>query len=111
VEGSIAAIVGGSAAHIGGGIDVISIGGGPRIDVVSGTNSRVYWLRNPKLTGRNPRSEPWQGSYVGEGNLGLAIATGVFNASGESVLVASGEPVPTPWLPGLVWYEPPSDPT
>jgi hypothetical protein len=111
VGGSIAAIMGGSSARIGGGIDLISIGGGPRINVVGATNSGVYWFRNPKLTGGNPRSDPWPGFYVGSGNLGVSIATGVFNGSGESIVVASSEPVPTPWLPGLVWYEPPSDPT
>jgi hypothetical protein len=109
--GSITSIVGGSAARIGAGIDLISIGGGPRINVVGATNSGVYWFRNPKLTGGDPRSDPWPGSYVGDGNLGLVIATGVFNEPSESIVVASGEQIPTPWLPGLVWYEPPSDPT
>jgi hypothetical protein len=108
---SIARIVGGSGSRLGGGISPISIAGGPRINVVGATNSGVYWFRNPKLVLGNPRTDPWLGSYVGDGNLGLTIATGVFNGSREDIIVASSEPVPTPWPSGLAWYEQPRDPT
>jgi hypothetical protein len=100
----------GSVARIGEGIDLISISGGPRINVVAANDSGVYWFKNPKLTGGNPRTDPWPGSRVGDGNLGVSVATGVFNRSGESIVVASNEELPTPWAPGLVWYEPPPDP-
>jgi hypothetical protein len=102
--------VGVSLARIGDGIDLISISGGPRINVVAANEAGVYWFRNPKLTGGNPRRDPWPGSYVGRGNEGIAIATGVFNDAGESIVIADGEPVPTR-EPGLVWYEPPRNPT
>src|SRR5216683_3150642 len=46
VGSSITAIVGGSGARIGHGIDLISVNGGPRINVVGATNSGVYWFRN-----------------------------------------------------------------
>jgi hypothetical protein len=111
VGGSITAIMGGSSAQIGDGIDLVSISGGPRINVVGATNSGVYWFRNPKLTGGNPRSDPWPGSYVGDGNLGVSIATGSFNGSGEGIVVAPSELTPTSWASGLVWYEPPANPT
>jgi hypothetical protein len=107
----ITAIAGGPSYRVGDGIDLISISGGPRINVVGATNFGVYWFRNPKLTGGNPRSDPWPGFNVGSGNLGVSIATGVFNSSGEGIVVASNEQLPTPWTSGLVWYEPPSDPT
>ena len=100
----------GFVAIIGEGIDLISISGGPRINVVAANDSGVYWFKNPKLTGGNPRTDPWLGSRVGDGNLGVALATGVFNRSGEGIVVASGEELPAPWAPGLVWYEPPLDP-
>jgi hypothetical protein len=98
-------------AIIGDGIDLISISGGPRINVVAANDSGVYWFKNPKLTGGNPRTDPWPGSRVGDGNRGVSIATGVFNRSGEGIVVASNEELPKPWAPGLVWYEPPPDPT
>jgi len=98
-------------AIIGDGIGLISISGGPRINVVAANDSGVYWFKNPKLTGGNPRTDPWPGSRVGDGNRGVSIATGVFNRSGESIVVASNEELPKPWAPGLVWYEPPPDPT
>lgn len=110
VGGQLTAMLGGSSARTGDGIALISINRGPRINIVGATNSGIYWFRNPKLTGGNPRSDPWQGFYVGGGNVGVSLATGVFNGSGESIVVASNEPYPTPWLPGLVWYEPPPDP-
>jgi hypothetical protein len=101
----------GFVARVGESIDLISISGGPRINVVAANDSGVYWFKNPKLTGGNPRTDPWSGSRVGDGNRGVSIATGVFNRSGESIVVASNEELPAPWAPGLVWYEPPPDPT
>jgi hypothetical protein len=50
---------------VGDGIDLISISGGPRINVVAANDSGVYWFKNPKLTGGNPRTDPWPGSRVG----------------------------------------------
>ena len=97
-----------STDSIGDGIDVISINGGPRINVVGATESGVYWFKNPKLNTGNPRSQAWRGSFVGAGNFGVSIGTGVFNGSRESVVVASYEET---WMPGLVWYEPPPDTT
>jgi hypothetical protein len=100
----------GSSDSIGDGIDVISISGGPRINVVGATNSGVYWFRNPKLNGGNPRRHPWRGFFVGDANPGVTIGTGVFNSSGEGIVVASYEHLPSPWPGGLVWYEPRANP-
>jgi hypothetical protein len=111
VGGFISAKLGGSSTEIGDAIDLISISKGPRINVVSETNSGVYWFRNPTLMGGNARRDPWPASYVGDGNLGVSIATGVFNGSGESIVAAANEDAPAFWAPGLVWYEPPSNPT
>ncbi|MBV8507477.1 MAG: hypothetical protein JOZ11_16935, partial [Alphaproteobacteria bacterium] len=96
----------GSSDSIGDAVALISIHGGPRINVVGATDTGTYWFRNPKLHGGNPRRHPWQGSFVGDGNPGVTIGTGVFNGSGESIVVASYE---EPWAPGLVWYEPHPD--
>jgi hypothetical protein len=101
----------GLVAQIGDGIDLISISGGPRINVVAANDGGVYWFRNPKLTGGKPRTDPWAGFRVGDANIGVSIATGAFNRAGESIVVASNEELPASWAPGLVWYEPPSDPT
>jgi hypothetical protein len=101
----------GFVARVGESIDLIAISGGPRINVVAANDSGVYWFKNPKLTGGNPRTDPWPGFRVGDGNRGVSIGTGVFNRSGESIVVASSEELPAPWAPGLVWYEPPPDPT
>jgi hypothetical protein len=109
--GLIAKIIRGSGARVGDGIGLISISGGPPINIVGATNSGVYWFRNPKLVGGDPRSDPWPGFYVGDGNRGVSIATSAVNNSGEGVVVASNEESPEAWTPGLVWYEPPADPT
>jgi hypothetical protein len=93
----------GSSDSIGDAVALISINGGPRINVVGATEAGTYWFNNPKLNGGNPRSDSWQGSFVGGGNGGATIGTGVFNGSRESIEVASYE---EPWAPGLVWYEP-----
>jgi hypothetical protein len=93
---------------VGDGIAVLSIHGGPRINVVGATPSGTYWFKNPKLNGQNPRHHLWRGYFVGHiGNIGATIGTGVFNRSGESIVVASYE---IPFTEGLVWYEPPANP-
>src|SRR5204863_4988435 len=61
------------------------------------------WFKNPKLNGLNPRNHQWKGSFVGGGNFGVTIGTGIFSGSRESIVVASYEET---WSPGLVWYEP-----
>jgi FG-GAP-like repeat len=93
----------GSSDGIGDAVAVVSVNGSPRIHVVGANRSGTYWFENPKLTGGDPRRQPWQGYFVGDGNGGATLGTGVFNASGESIAVASYE---MPWAPGLVWYEP-----
>jgi len=98
----------GSSDSIGDGVDVLSIHGGPRINVVGATESGVYWFKNPKLNGGNPRHHVWKGFFVGSvGNGGATIGTGVFNRSRESIVVASYE---EPFAEGLVWYEPHANP-
>lgn len=101
----------GAIARIGESIDLISISGGPRTNVVAANDAGVYWFKNPGLTSGNPRTDPWPGYRVGEANRGVSIATGVFDRSQESIVVASNEELPAAWMPGLVWYEPPPDPT
>jgi hypothetical protein len=100
----------GAIARIGESIDLLSISGGPRINVVAANDAGVYWFKNPRLTGGNPRTDPWPGYRIGDANRGVAIATGVFNHPYESVVVASNEEVPASWTQGLVWYEPSPDP-
>jgi len=97
----------GSPDSIGDGIAVLSIHGGPRINVVGATNSGVYWFKNPKLNGGNPRRDLWKGFFVGDGDPGATIGTGVFNRSRESIVVASYEET---FANGLVWYEPHANP-
>src|SRR5205085_3864917 len=45
-----------STESIGDAIALISINGGPRINVVGATSSGTYWFKNLKLNGVNPRN-------------------------------------------------------
>jgi len=101
----------GLIASVGESIGLISITGAPRINVVAATDEGVYWFKIPKFTGGNPRTDPWPGYRVGGANRGVAIGTGVFNRSRDSIVAASNEEIPEAWKSGLVWYEPPPDPT
>jgi len=98
-------------ASVGESIGLISITGGPRINVVAANDEGVYWFKNPKLTGGDPRTDPWPGYRVGGANRGVAIGTGVFNRGRDSIVVASNEEIPEAWKSGLVWYDTPPDPT
>jgi hypothetical protein len=100
----------GAIARVGESIDLISISGGPRINVVAANDAGVYWFKNPRLIAGNPRTDLWPGYRIGDANRGVAIATGVFNPPHESVVVASNEELPSAWTRGLVWYEPRPDP-
>jgi hypothetical protein len=100
----------GAMARIGESIDLISVAGSPRHHVVAANDAGVYWFRNPRSAGGNPRTDPWPGYRIGQANRGVALATGVFKPPYEGVVVGSNEELPEGWKSGLVWYEQPADP-
>ncbi len=102
--------LGSGIATIGESIDLVSITGSPRINVVAANDAGVYWFENPRLSGGNPRTDPWPGHRIGEANRGVSLASIDLKQPTASVVVASNEDVPEGWASGLVWYEALPDP-
>jgi FG-GAP-like repeat len=86
---------------------VVTIAGYPGNHLVAcdPNTGTLVWYRNP-----GNRGTGWAPYTIGDCNEGVSIQTGIFNGS-DGVIVASNEDEPDAWAPGLVWYEPNSDPT
>jgi hypothetical protein len=101
-------------SEVGDGIALVSVDGGPRINVVGATPSGLNWYFNPANNGGDPSTTAWQSYSVDGGNPAQFINNtmiGVvpdYSGTNDAIVVASGEET---WTPGLVWWGPQSDST
>lgn len=94
----------------------ISISGGPATNFVGATTAGIYWFRNPKLAGGDPRTDSWTAYPVGGSGTGasvgeVALMAIPYNATSNAIVAASSEETYGPWTQGLAWYSPQADPT
>jgi len=91
-----------NGAVIGDSVNLISVNGSPRTNVLAATDNGVYWFQNP---GAN-RTGPWvphlinnggSRNDIGETTLGVVPIGG----SADAVVIASGEEPTGPWPNGL----------
>jgi hypothetical protein len=99
---------------IGDGIGLVSVGGGPRINVVGATASGLNWYQNPTIIGGDVLTDTWRPFSIDGGddspNVDETIIGVVpnYNGQADAVVMASGEGT---WTQGLEWWGPQSDPT
>jgi hypothetical protein len=99
---------------IGDGIGLVSVNGGPRINVAGATSSGLNWYLNPAVGGGDPLTGAWNQYSVDGGNPAANINTtaiGVvpdYSGNDDAIVIASSE---NTWTPGLEWWGPNADPT
>jgi hypothetical protein len=89
-------------------IGVMSIGGGPRNNIVgpAANGTGIKWFSYP-----GSRTGTWRSHLLGDGSPGIEIGVGVDSDGKDYVVAASNELYPDPWKTGLAYYTQPSDPT
>ena len=99
-----------NAAPVGDGIALVAVNGvngGARTNIVGCSNNNLYWYQNPG--GPAARTATWQPHFIGSCNAGVSLAT-LNVGNRDIVVVASNEAEPTAWVPGLVYYDPGTNP-
>jgi hypothetical protein len=87
----------------------LSVSGGERINIVGATTSGIYWFRNPRFVGGNPRTDRWTPFLVGAAGTGqqvrqVDVKNTPYGAPTDGIVAASGEEAYGPWTQGLMWY-------
>ncbi len=94
------------------GIALLDIGTGKgSINIVGATTTGLYWFRNPKEVGGNPRTDAWAAFKIGDHDTGgPCLATMDVNGDGIMDLVQCPNEA-AQGTAGLVWWQAPADRT